>query len=97
MKNNANFKNGTNQNGKNFNKNSDKNSEFDFEEMAYEVSILLEGMLYFAGVKRANLEKAAEIYIENIDDILENSNAEGVDEPIAVVEYLKKNHKELFE
>ena len=97
MKNNANFKNNGQQNGKNFNKNSNKNSEFDFEEMAYEVSVLLEGMLYFAGVKRANLEKAAEIYIENIDEILENSDFDGVDEPIAVVEYLKKNHKELFE
>ena len=64
MKNNANFKNNGHQNGKNFNKNSNKNSEFDFEEMAYEVSVLLEGMLYFAGVKRANLEKAAEIYMK---------------------------------
>ena len=97
MKNNANLGNGTKENGKNFNKNFNKNSEFDFEEMAYEVSVLLEGMLYFAGVKRANLEKAAEIYIENIDEILENSDFDGVDEPIAVVEYLKKNHKELFE
>ena len=84
-------------NGKFKNQKNDKSDEFDFEEMAYEVSILLEGMLYFAGVKRANLSKAAEIYIENIDDILENSDLDGVDEPIAVVEYLKKNHKELFE
>ena len=97
MKNNQNF--GSHKGEKKVNKNANlaKNDEFDFEEMAYEVSVLLEGMLYFAGVKRANLEKAAEIYIENIDEILENSNLDGVDEPIAVVEYLKKNHKELFE
>ncbi|CZE47204.1 hypothetical protein [Campylobacter geochelonis] len=73
-----------------------KDEEFDVEELAYEVSVLLEGMLYFAGVKKQNLQKAAELYVEVIDDVLENSDATGVDETIEVVAYLKKNHAELF-
>ncbi|CZE47676.1 hypothetical protein [Campylobacter geochelonis] len=73
-----------------------KDEEFDVEELAYEVSVLLEGMLYFAGVKKQNLQKAAELYVEVIDDVLENSDATGVDETIEVVAYLKNNHAELF-
>lgn len=69
----------------------------DFEIMAYQINILLEGVLYFAGVKKNKLQKAAETYIEIVDDVLENSASAGVDEVIEVVEFMKKNHKELFE
>ena len=76
-----------------------KNNDFiapKTEELMYEISILLEAVLYFAGIKKSNLQKAVDIYIENIDEILQNSEANGVDEVIEVVEYMKKNHKELF-
>ena len=66
------------------------------EDLMYEIGILLEAMLYFAGVKKGALQKAVDIYIENIDEILQNSDADGVDEVLEVVEYMKKNHKELF-
>lgn len=67
------------------------------EELSYELSVVLEGLLYYAGVKKAKLEEAAEIYVQSIDDALENSQAEGVDEVIAIVEYMKKHHAKLFE
>lgn len=66
------------------------------EELMYEIGILLEAMLYFAGVKKQNLQKAIDIYIDNIDEILQNSDADGVDEILEVIEYMKKNYKELF-
>lgn len=73
-----------------------ENDELNFEELAYEVSILLEGTLYFAGVKKRNLQKATEIYIEVIDEVLESGDFNGVDEVIEVIEYMKLHHKELF-
>ncbi|MSN96969.1 hypothetical protein F1B92_07325 [Campylobacter sp. FMV-PI01] len=69
----------------------------ELEDLYYEVSILLEGVLYFAGVKKQNLQKAAEIYTQIIDDVLQNSQANGVDEVLEVVKFMKINHKELFE
>lgn len=69
----------------------------DLEDLRYELSIVLEAMLLYAGVKKEKLERAIEAYIDNIDEILKNSDKEGVDEVIEVVEFLRKNKKELFE
>lgn len=66
------------------------------DELSYELSMMLEAMLYYAGVKKDRLEAAAETYIECIDDALENSGAEGVDEVLEVVEYMKKKHAKFF-
>jgi len=66
------------------------------DELSYELSMMLEAMLYYAGVKKDRLEDAAETYIECIDDALENSNTEGVDEVLEVVEYMKKKHANFF-
>ena len=66
------------------------------DELSYELSMMLEAMLYYAGVKKDRLEDAAETYIECIDDALENSGAEGVDEVLEVVEYMKKKHAKFF-
>ncbi len=66
------------------------------DELSYELSMMLEAMLYYAGVKKDRLEDAADTYIECIDDALENSGAEGVDEVLEVVEYMKKKHAKFF-
>ena len=66
------------------------------DELSYELSMMLEAMLYYAGVEKDRLEDAAETYIECIDDALENSGAEGVDEVLEVVEYMKKKHAKFF-
>ncbi|MBK1994158.1 hypothetical protein FSE90_07840, partial [Campylobacter novaezeelandiae] len=65
------------------------NKEQEIEDLTYELNIVLEAMLLYAGVKRNKLDKAIEIYIENIDIILEHSTNEGVDEILEVVEYLR--------
>lgn len=74
-----------------------KNLKNELEDLRYELSIVLEAMLLYAGVKREKLENAIEAYIDNIDRILETSNKEGVDEVLEVVEFLRTNYKELFE
>ncbi|EAJ0341181.1 hypothetical protein YZ28_01090 [Campylobacter lari] len=69
----------------------------EIENLQYELSIVLEAMLLFAGVKRSKLEKAIEIYIDCIDEVCQNTQKEGVDEILEVVEYLKNYYKDLFE
>ncbi|EDP6893991.1 hypothetical protein GQR61_07050 [Campylobacter lari] len=73
------------------------NFKEEIENLQYELSIVLEAMLLFAGVKRAKLEKAIETYIDCIDEVCQNTQKEGVDEILEVVEYLKNHHKDLFE
>lgn len=74
-----------------------KKEDFDIEELTYEISILLEGVLYFAGVKKEKLKEAANLYVEMVDDILDkNPNLDGVDEVILVVKELKKINPNLF-
>ncbi|HED6587242.1 TPA: hypothetical protein R5Z08_000686 [Campylobacter coli] len=74
-----------------------KNLKNELEDLRYELSIVLEAMLLYASVKREKLESAIEAYIDNIDSVLENSNKEGVDEVLEVVEFLKNQHSELFQ
>ncbi|EAJ0339451.1 hypothetical protein ACYQB5_000295 [Campylobacter lari] len=69
----------------------------EIENLQYELSIVLEAMLLFAGVKRSKLEKAIEIYIDCIDEVCQNTQKEGVDEILEVVEYLKNHYRDLFE
>lgn len=66
------------------------------ENLQYELNIVLEAMLLYAGVKREKLDEAIELYIDNIDKVLENSTSQGVDEILELVEYLKKNYPKLF-
>ena len=47
-------------------------------------------------VIKDKLEEAANLYVECIDDALENSDASGSDEVIEIVEYMKKHHPKLF-
>lgn len=70
--------------------------EEQIQDLQYELSITLEAMLLFAGVKREKLNQAVQNYIDVIDEVLENSNKEGVDEVLEVVKHLKTHNKELF-
>ena len=67
------------------------------QDLIYEINILLDAMLLYAGIKRERLADAAQLYIENIDTVLANSDASGADEVIAVVEFLRGKYAELFE
>ena len=74
-----------------------ENENISNDDLIYELNVTLEAMLLYAGVKREKLSQAAQEYIENIDAVLENSDAVGADEPMAVVEFLRANKPELFE
>ena len=67
------------------------------EELSIQVADLLEAMLFFAGVKRAKLDQAAQEYIESLEVVFEDDDAQmGLDEIVEVIEYLKRNKSELF-
>lgn len=68
----------------------------EINDLMYEISVLLEGVLYFAGVEKKHLQEAAETYVEAIDEALEDEDLKGVDEVIRVVKFLKDNHPEFF-
>lgn len=68
----------------------------DIENLQYELSITLEALLLLAGVRREKLDDAVQSYIECIDEVLANSDKEGADEVLAVVNHLKTHKKELF-
>lgn len=72
------------------------NLKQEIENLQYELNIILEAMLLYAGAKREKLDEVVELYIDNADSVLENSQAEGVDEVLEVVSYLKKHHSEYF-
>lgn len=73
-----------------------REDELSIEELSYELSVVLEGLLYYAGVDKSKLEEAASKYVECIDDALENSDLEGVDEVIQIVEYMKNKYPKYF-
>ena len=74
-------------------------NELEVEELAAMVTDMLNAMLFFAGVKKENLEAASKAYIKEIDFFFENEESDEemwVDEIIGVVSQLKKRKPELF-
>lgn len=73
-----------------------RENDISIEELSYELSIALDGLLYYAGVAKSDLEEVANLYIECSDDALEGSDAQGVDEVITIIEYLKQKYPQYF-
>ncbi len=69
----------------------------EIEDLAIQLTDMLEAMLYFAGVDKSKIEEATEAYIDALDEVFEDDEGEmGLDEVIEVVEYLKSNRSGLF-
>jgi phosphoglycolate phosphatase-like HAD superfamily hydrolase len=68
------------------------------EEMSAVLQEMLRATLYFAGVKKAKLDEAADVYLDAIDEVFgeDEEGMLGVDEVVKVIEHLKKNNPELF-
>jgi len=72
--------------------------EMEIEELAMQLSDMLNAALFFAGVKRENLKKAVDAYLDAIDDVFdEDDDGEmGLDEIITVINHIKKKKPKLF-
>lgn len=73
-------------------------NEFEFEDLAVQLTDMLEVALYFAGAKKDKLEDAAQAYVEALDELFEDAEEIeiGVNEIIKTINHLKKSKKELF-
>ncbi len=76
-----------------------KDIEIEIEELAIQLTDMLNVALYFAGVKKENLEKAVDTYVNAIDEVFEDDDdgEMGVDEIIAVIKHVKRNNPSLFQ
>ena len=75
-------------------------AEVEIEEMAMQLADMLGAALYFAGVKKEDLPKAVDLYLQGLDEVFGEEDDEddemGFEEVIQVIEYLQKKHPKLF-
>lgn len=75
-------------------------AEIEIEEMAMQLADMLGVALHFAGVKKDDLPKAVDLYLNAIDEVFEDDDEDaemGFDEIVQVIQYLKTKHPKLFE
>jgi len=72
--------------------------EIEIEELAMQLSDMLNAALFFAGVRKENLKKAVDIYLDSIDEIFDDDDDSemGLDEIIIVIKHMKRKNPELF-
>jgi hypothetical protein len=72
--------------------------EVTLDEMSATLNEMLLATLYFAGIKKENLEEAADAYMDAIDEVFsdEDDGFLDMDGIVKVVEHLQKTQKELF-
>ncbi len=76
-----------------------KEAEVELEEMAMQLADMLGAALYFAGVKKEDLPKAVDLYLQGMDEVFEGEDEDeemGFEEVIQVIEHLKKKYPKLF-
>lgn len=74
---------------------TNEEEKLDFEDLALEVIDMLGVALHFAGVKPENIEKAIDAYLEELDNLDEDTSY-GQKEIIEVIQSLKNKRKDLF-
>ncbi len=70
----------------------------EIEDLTIHLADMLEAVLYYAGVKEENLEKAVKAYIEALDEVFddEEDGDMGYREMVEVIDYMKQKKPELF-
>ncbi len=72
------------------NQNNNKTLKNELEDLQYELSIVLEAMLLYAGVKREKLENAIEAYIDNIDTLKRNKQSKVIKTTLIMIGLVSK-------
>lgn len=72
--------------------------ELEIEELAMQLTDMLNAALYFAGVKKEKLEDAVDAYVNAIDVVFKDDDDGeiGIDEIITIIEHVKKTNPGLF-
>lgn len=74
-------------------------AEIEIEEMSMQLADMLGAALYFAGVKKENLPKAVDAYLNALDEAFDEDDEEsemGFDEIVHAIQYVKEKHPKLF-
>jgi hypothetical protein len=72
-------------------------AEFEIEELAMQLADMLGAALYFAGVKKDNIQQGVDAYLEGIDECLEGEEGEmGFEEVVQVITHLQRTRPNLF-
>lgn len=74
-------------------------AEIEIEEMAMQLADMLGAALYFAGVKKEDLPKAIDLYLNGLDEVFEDEDEDsemGFEEVVEVIEYIKNKNPKLF-
>ncbi len=72
--------------------------EIEIEELAIQLSDMLNAALFFAGVKKENLKEAVDAYLDAIDEVFgEDDDGEmGLDEIITLINHIRDVKPQLF-
>lgn len=76
-----------------------ENAEVELEEMAMQLADMLGAALYFAGVKKEDLPKVVDLYLQGLDEVFEGEDEDeemGFEEVIQVIKYLQKKYPKFF-
>ena len=76
-----------------------ENAEVELEEMAMQLADMLGAALYFAGVKKEDLPKVVDLYLQGLDEVFEGEDEDeemGFEEVIQVIKHLQKKHPKFF-
>jgi len=74
-------------------------AEIEIEEMAMQLADMLGAALYFAGVKKEDLPKAIDLYLNGLDEVFEDEDEDsemGFEEVVEVIEYINNKNPKLF-
>ena len=74
-------------------------AEIEIEELAMQLADMLGVALYFAGVKREDIPKAVDLYLQGLDEVFDDDEEDGemgFEEVIQVIEYIRKKNPKLF-
>ncbi len=76
-----------------------ENAEVELEEMAMQLADMLGAALYFAGVKKEDLPKVVDLYLQGLDEVFEGEDEDeemGFEEVIQVIKHLQKKYPKFF-
>lgn len=74
-------------------------AEIEIEELAMQLADMLGAALYFAGVKRENIPKSVDCYLQGLDEVFDDDEEDGemgFEEIIQVIEHIKAKNPKLF-
>jgi len=75
-------------------------AELEIEELAMQLADMLGVALYYAGIKKSNMQEAVDVYLNSMEEVFGGDKDDieyGFEEIVKVIEYMKANRGDLFD